>query len=273
MTVLVTGVRGGIGGRVLDRLTAAGIPARGTSKEPAGPGIARLDLAAPDPADLAAALDGVDRVFLYTQPGGIDAFVDAAREAGVELVVQLSSSAVRMPDAATNSIARRHREVEAALAASGLGHTVLHPHALAHNCLAWAPSIRERRTVEIPYPDARLAFVDPDDVARVAVEVLRHGGREGESLYLTGPETLSHRDQAGVLAEVLGHPISVRALSDEEARSRRPSRIPPAVFDEMLASSARAVTTPPDITATIEEVTGVPAGTFREWAVRNRARF
>ncbi|GIG65918.1 NAD(P)H-binding protein [Phytomonospora endophytica] len=273
MTVLVTGVRGGIGGNVLARLAAEDIPARGTSTEPSGPETARLDLAAPDPADLAAALDGVDRVFLYTQPGGIDAFVDAARKAGVQLVVQLSSSAVRMPGAATNSIARRHREVEEALAASGLGHTVLHPHALAHNSLSWTPSIRAHRTVEIPHPDARLAFVDPDDVARVAVEVLRHGGREGESLYLTGPESLSHRDQVGILAEVLGHPIAVRALTDEEAHARRPSRIPPAVFDEMLASSARAVTAPPDITTTIEDVTGVRARTYREWAVRNRARF
>jgi len=59
---------------------------------------------------------------IIKMPDGIDAFLDAA--GGVKHIVQVSSSAVDQPDAATNSIALRHKAVEDKLLASGLPVTV-----------------------------------------------------------------------------------------------------------------------------------------------------
>ena len=44
------------------------------------------------PSSAAGSVSGVDRVFLYAEPSGVDGFVAAARDAGVRQVVVLSSA-------------------------------------------------------------------------------------------------------------------------------------------------------------------------------------
>ena len=82
MTVLVIGAKGNVGRHVMAGLRSAGIPVRGTSRTAGSDGkldgaaMTRLDL--DDPATLPAALDGVEKVFLYARPESIAAFVSAA---------------------------------------------------------------------------------------------------------------------------------------------------------------------------------------------------
>ena len=127
MTVLVTGARGDVGAAVLAGLLAAGEPVRASSRAPrpgefpAGVEVARADLA--DPASWPAALAGVRKVFLYAHPEGAAEFAAAARKAGVEHVVLLSSSTVLYPDAAASPIALRHLAAERALDEAGLDRT------------------------------------------------------------------------------------------------------------------------------------------------------
>ena len=108
MPILVTGARGHVGGAVLAGLVAAGEPARASSRAlrpgefPGGVEVGRADLA--DPASFPAALAGVRKVFLYAHPEGAAEFAAAARKAGVEYVVPLSSSTVLSPDAEANPI-------------------------------------------------------------------------------------------------------------------------------------------------------------------------
>src|SRR5580693_7103669 len=124
MTVLVTGARGDVGGAVLAGLAAVGEPVRASSRAPrpgefpGGVEVARADLA--DPASWPAALAGVRKVFLYAHPEGAAEFAAAARKAGVEHVVLLSSSTVLYPDAAASPIALRHLAAERALTRPGL---------------------------------------------------------------------------------------------------------------------------------------------------------
>ena len=97
---------GDVGAAVLAGLLAAGEPVRASSRAPwpgefpGGVEVARADLA--DPASWPAALAGVRKVFLYAHPEGAARFAAAARKAGVEHVVLLSSSTVLYPDAAAN---------------------------------------------------------------------------------------------------------------------------------------------------------------------------
>jgi uncharacterized protein YbjT (DUF2867 family) len=113
MTVLVTGARGDVGAAVLAGLLAAGEPVRASSRAPrpgefpAGVEVARADLA--DPASWPAALGGMRKVFLYAHPEGAAEFAAAARKAGVEHVVLLSSSVLRtaFPDAVTSPVDER----------------------------------------------------------------------------------------------------------------------------------------------------------------------
>lgn len=279
MSFLVTGARGRVGRRVLGRLVEAGeeVTASGRDVEaldvPAGAGAARLDLE--DPDSIGNALDGVRGVFLYVTRQGLDGFVDAARHAGVRRIVLLSSGAVLEPDADTNPIAILHRRSERAVEESGIPHTILRPGAFATNALDWTESIRAESTVRVAYPDARVGAVHEDDIAAVAVEILRHGGHEGESLVVTGPEAISLREQVRILGEVLGRPIALDEVDLDEARKLMggPRNIPEPVAEVLLASWARAVDTPSPVTDVVETVTGVAPRDFRRWAHDHRADF
>ncbi|MCP2165051.1 NAD(P)H-binding protein [Goodfellowiella coeruleoviolacea] len=277
MTFLVTGARGQVGRHVLRGLVDAGLPVRAASRDattldlPAGVESVSVDLTAAETLD--AALRGVTGVFLYTQRSGVEDFVTAARAAGVAHVVQLSSGFSAAPDADTNPIARLHLRVERALADSGLGHTVLRPGALAHNTLAWAESIRTRSAVALTHPDAHEAVIHPADIADVAVRVLATGAHQGETLTLTGPESLTARDQVAILADVLGRPITLTELTRDQALAQRPAAIPEPVLAVLLDTAASHVGVPAEITDVVGTITGHPARTFREWAVEHRAAF
>jgi uncharacterized protein YbjT (DUF2867 family) len=274
MTVLVTGARGHVGRAVLDGLLTRGQRVRASSRDARTldlDGVEKVSLDLENPGTIGHALDGVRALFTYTRPQGMDGFFKAARQAGVEHVVLLSSSAVIEPDAKSNPIALVHRAVEQSLEDSGLPFTILHPWAFATNALDWAEEIRSSSTVSVPYPDARLGAIHQGDIGNVAATVLADGSHQGEALSLTGPEPITFRDQVAVLADLLGRPVSVRELEPAEARERTP--IPAPAFDAILRAWARAVDEPAPVTDTVTAVTGTPARTFRQWAADHRAEF
>jgi uncharacterized protein YbjT (DUF2867 family) len=268
MTVLVTGARGHIARSFIASLTSAGTSLRVASSHPAD-GEHKVDLATGE--GLAEALDGVDQVLLYTQPEGIDAFIRAAR--GVSHIVQVSSSSVEEEDAATNPIAIRHKAVEDALFASGLPVTVLRPGAFATNSLQWAESIRLKSTVENAYPESQFAPIHQDDIAAVAEAVLASGSYLGEALTLSGPESLTLRQQVAIIGEVVGREISVTELTREQALERRPERFPADAMEALLDTYARYVGRSAPVTDTVRAVTGSPARTYRQWVLDHRAAF
>lgn len=274
MTVLVTGARGHVGRAVLDGLLTRGQRVRASSRDPRTlnlDGVEKVSLDLENPDTIGDALDGVRALFTYTRPQGMDGFFKAARQAGVEQVVLLSSSAVIEPNADENPIALVHRAVEQALEDSGLAFTVLHPWAFATNALDWAGEIRSSSTVSVPHPDAQLGAIHEGDIGNVAATVLVNRSHQGHSLSLTGPEPITFREQIAALADLLGRPLAVRELEPAEARERTP--IPPPVFDAILRAWARFLDDPSPVTDTVKTVTGAPARTFREWAADHRAEF
>jgi uncharacterized protein YbjT (DUF2867 family) len=114
--------------------------------------VARADLT--DPASWPAALAAVRKVFLYAHPEGAPEFAAAARKAGVEHVVLLSSSTVLYLDAAASPIALRHLAAERALDEAGLDRTFVRPGYYATNALRWWQSIRTGRVLRTAFPEA-----------------------------------------------------------------------------------------------------------------------
>jgi uncharacterized protein YbjT (DUF2867 family) len=277
MTILVTGARGKIGRQVLAGLSAAGRDVRAASRDaaaldlPADVPVVSLDLS--DPRAAAKAFDGVDQVFLYAEPTGVEALLTAARAAGVGHVVLLSSGSVGQAAAESDPLALHHLLVERALAASGVEHTVLRPGAFASNAANWAYGIRAAGVVELPYPDSRLAPVHEDDIADVAVAVLTGAAPRSGVLDLTGPESMSFAEQIAVLADVTGRPIEVRVLTEQQTREQLGRHMAAPLVDSLLAWWAAGVGVPAPVADTVEVVTGKPARTFRQWAQENRAAF
>ncbi|MEV6572176.1 NAD(P)H-binding protein [Streptomyces sp. NPDC051577] len=277
MTVLVTGARGRIGRAVVDRLHAAGTAVRAASARPAElavpAGVDTVELALNRPETFAAALAGIRRVFLYPEPAGIHDLVEAAGSAGVEHVVLLSSASVLAPGADTDPLASHSLRVERALADAPFTVTLLRPDAFAGNALGWAHPIGRRQPVRLAHPDAALAPIHPDDIADIAVRALTGDDLTGRAITLTGPQSLTFREQLAVLSDVLGRDVPVEEITRAEAEREMGRYMPAPVVGSLLDLWAAATVTPVALADTTETLFGTPARTFARWARENAAAF
>ena len=277
MTILVTGATGRVGRAILETLAREGLAVRASSRDPRSAQVPQgVELAAGDlnePDSLTQALDGVSAVFLYAQGGSPPEFVRTMKNAGVEYVVVLSTIDATNPHDYAQHNRRRHLDVEEAIAAE-FKYTFLRPGAFASNALRlWRKSIVEGSVARIPFPEAQQAPIDERDVAAVAVRALLSRTLDGQALVLTGPESLSQRQQLECISDVVGQPIRLETITGEEARRRLAGIIPTAYADLLVAQWRDEVGVPACVTDNVERITGNSATSYRNWVVRNRAAF
>ncbi|MET1076332.1 MAG: NAD(P)H-binding protein [Umezawaea sp.] len=269
MTTLVTGARGHVGAAVLTGLLAAGAPVRAAGRTPRpgefpdGTEAVRVDLA--DPETFPDALAGVRRVFLYAHPATAAEFAAAARKAGVEHVVLLSSSTVLAPDATTNPISLQHSAVERALDGAGFARTFVRPGYFATNSLRWR-SIRTDRVLRTAFPDATTAPVHERDIAAVAVRALLDDPRDSAYPVL-GPGPVTIRDQVAAIADALGEPVRLEEVDVDAHRADLLTHLPAPLVDRLVQAGGSVVPLPADVAVdAVPELLGRPALTFAEWA-------
>ncbi|MFQ6329722.1 SDR family oxidoreductase [Nocardia sp. CWNU-33] len=266
MTYLVTGARGIVGRAVIDQLLTAGKSVRAASSDPTKTtvpdGVELVGLDMTDPASVAAALDGVDRAFVYAAPEGIENFIDTAQASEVAHVALLSSIAAESAD---NTIGAQHLAVERPLQESGLPLTVLRPGAFAANSRWWASSIKSERVARLPFPGLQLNPIHEADIAAAAVAALTEPGHAGKIYPLTGPESLSQRSMVEHIAAAIGAPVELVELSYEQAAE--------FLYKPVLDMWAEAGTAPASVGPTSESVTGAPARTYGQWAIDHIADF
>ncbi|WP_439664248.1 NAD(P)H-binding protein [Lentzea sp. HUAS TT2] len=276
MTILVTGARGNVGRRVLQRLYAAGHSLRASGRNPAEldvpDGVETVALDLNDPQTFVAALAGVSKVLLYAEPDGIVKFLDEAEKAGVEQIVLLSSNTVGLPGADQDPLAHHHLLVEEAVVSSGLSYTILRPGAFMSNAFGWSYSLQAGDTIDQVFPEAQVAPVHEDDIADVAVIALTEKKIQDEIVDLTGPESLTFRQELEIVGEVLGRKLVINGLTREEGEAQMSNFVPPPVLTSLLNQWEAAVGVVADTSATAERITGKPARTFRQW-VEEHASF
>jgi uncharacterized protein YbjT (DUF2867 family) len=124
------------------------------------------------------------------------------------------------------------------------------------------------------YADAATAPVHERDIAAVAVRAVCDEGHDGREPVLTGPASLTQREQLQIIGDAIGRPVRFEARSRESAREQMIAmRFPPAVADMLLDAYATAVGQPALVTSSVLEVTGAPARSFREWATDHAGDF
>lgn len=271
--IVVTGATGNVGRAVVEQLAAAGEQVVAVSRNaptaalPDGVRHHLADLA--DPASLTGALGGAEALFLLVAGDDPRGVVDVAALAGVKRIVLLSSQgAGTRPDAYAHPVA-----FEQAVRDSGLAWTVLRPGGFATNTFQWIEGIRTRREVAAPFADVALPPIDPADIADVAVAVLTGKGHRNRVYELTGPEALSPRERAAVLAEVLGEPIRFVEQTRDEARVGLLHVMPEPVADATLAILGTPTRAEQSVTSDVGLILGRPARSFTDWAGRNIAAF
>ncbi|GAA1847727.1 NAD(P)H-binding protein [Asanoa iriomotensis] len=274
-TILVIGGTGNIGRRLVDFLHGQPLRVfarRAAALLPPGTDVVRGDLG--EPGSLAAALGGVDRVFLLwpsLDADGIDGVVNALAKGGVRHVVYVSALQVTDDNRRTIGV---WGEVEQAVVDAGLGHTFLRASGLATNTLGWAPAVRAGEPVRIPYPGARRSLVHEADIAAVAAAALTEGKKHvGRSYVLTGPAAVSQADQVAAIGDAIGRRIEVTEQPHDEARAAMTAWATPEWADNALAYWASLVDHPEPVTSDVEDILGRPALSFRRWAADHVADF
>lgn len=267
--IVVTGATGNVGRALVGRLAAADRPVRALTRDPqraALPKGAEVVRFEPDrPADLFA---GATKLFLYIQAvrEHAPAFLAAARAAGVRHVVLLSSGIIQEGADETHPIHVMHATVERHLGDSGLAWTFLRPNAFAVNAHQWAPQIRAGHTVRGVFADGLSAPIHEDDIAAVAERALLDDGHEGAVHRLTGPEAISNAGQVEAIGRVLGRSLEFVEVPPDQAGPELFPSLPPHMLQALLKAFEATVGVPPEVTDTVERITGTPARTFARWA-------
>lgn len=277
MTILVTGATGRVGRHVVGQLIASGQQVRALTRSPrmarlpSAVEVAEGDLARPD--TLRAAMAGADRAYLFPLPDSAADFAQLAREAGLRKIVVLSSASVAEADEGNYS-GQYHLAVETAVAGSGLEWAAVRPDEFANNILwKWGHSIQAEGVVRTPYPDAARPLIHEADVAAVAVSALLDDASAGQTYTITGPALVSQAEQVRTIGAVLGRDIRLEEVTPDQARAEMCQFMPEPVVGMVLDYLARSAVSPPPVLPAVEQITGRPARSFREWVADHAADF
>ncbi len=222
--ILVIGGRSKIGSVLMELLVSRDQRVRMLVREgeragglPAAVEVATGDLA--DPGALAAAMAGIEKVFLLSSPHR-DAVtwhrnaIDAARDAGVRLLVR--SSIIGADKESPAEFVNAHTVCDRYLERSGLDYVIVRPNLFLQNIPeSTIPSIDQAGNFYVDAGEARISMVDTRDVAAVVAVALTEPGHAGARYDVTGPEALSYHDVAAKLSATLGRPITYVDAPDD----------------------------------------------------------
>jgi uncharacterized protein YbjT (DUF2867 family) len=276
--IVVIGGTGRVGRQVAAQLRnqdqRVRVVTRGLHPAAAPPGaeVAHADLA--EPASLEPHVRGARAVFLiwpFTSPemtAGLAPKVAeiAAQHAG--RIVYLSAQPAADQPGSFWAV------VERAIEESGASWTFLRPTGFSANTLMWADQIRSGDVVRWSFGTAGRALIDERDIAAVAVRALTDDGHAGARYVLSGPEVLTQAEQLSAIGQAIGRELRWEELPRQVALDA----LSTAWGDRTFAASALDawewfVDNPEKVTSTVQDITGVPARSFGDWAIANAAAF
>jgi NAD(P)H dehydrogenase (quinone) len=223
--ILITGATGQVGSRTIDRLLKekdVEIVAAVRSAQKAAAfqdrGIATVMLDLDDESTLLPALQGIHTLFVLTgytvdMLKQSKALLDNAKKAGVEHVVHLGACG---RDDTTVAHWGWHQFVERYIEWCGLSFTHLRPETFMQNLLSYGGEKTIKHGVVNAFvKDARLSWVDVDDVAEVAALSLAHPEVHGGQTYRLGYDAMSFGELAELMTAIVGQPFRYEPLPPE----------------------------------------------------------
>lgn len=159
-------------------------------------------------------LEGIDKVYITFQPdlavpGAFEAIqnlASLAKEKGVKKLVLLSGKGETEAE-----------KCEQAVINSGVDYTIIRASWFNQNyseSFFLDPILRGH--VVLPFPKAKVPYVDTSDIADVAVEALLHDEHNGQIYELTGPRLWTFEEVTQEIAKASGREIQFTAVSLED---------------------------------------------------------
>ena len=247
--ILVSGATGRTGGAAINELLEMGkrvrAYVRSDSDKAAALRARGVDIAIGDFTDIDAvrsALEGIrSAYFLHPiAPGIIGAaayFAQAAKEAGVTAIVNMSQISARRESA--SHAAQDHWVSERVFDWSGVATTHLRPTFFADWLVYphFGKRIWATKKIEFPFADGRHAPIASDDQGRVIAHLLADPrGHEGKIYTLHGPVEMNHAEIAAAMSEALGTRIDYAPTSIEEFKQTMENlyKFPPFLVQHLV---------------------------------------
>jgi len=225
---LITGASGMVGSAVMEEACKAKLPIKAMYRNPdeakrPGADVATVIADYADKESLRKTFDGIAAVYLVCSPmpqlAELESnAIEVCTEKRVGHVVLSSSlGAEDYP----KSFPSWHRKVEEKLKASGLQYTILRPNSFMQNLLtAVAPSVRAKGAFHAAMGDAKVSYIDVQDIGAVVAKVL--GGPQahaGKTYELNGPEAFSDADVAARISRVTGRKVEFVDIPESTQRA------------------------------------------------------
>ncbi|AWX93685.1 SDR family NAD(P)-dependent oxidoreductase [Paracoccus mutanolyticus] len=223
MTVAITGATGQLGRLTIAKLKtllpAGQIVALARSPEKADLGVETRAFDYDRPETLAPALAGVERLLLISssevgkRAPQHRAVIEAAKAAGVGEIVYTS---LLHADRSPLSLAAEHVETEAALAESGIPHTILRNGWYAENYTGSIPTALQHGALIGAAGAGRVSGAARADYAEAAARVLAEGGHAGQTYELAADDAWTLADLAAEVSRQSGRDIPYVDLPEAE---------------------------------------------------------
>jgi NAD(P)H dehydrogenase (quinone) len=282
MTLLVTGTSGHLGRLTVHALLAHGVEpggivatARSTEaiKDLADLGVETRVADYDDPASLAAALAGVDRVLLVSgsevgarvpQHRNV---IDAAVAAGVSL---LGYTSILGGTSTGLALAAEHGATEDYLVESGIPHVLLRNGWYLENYTENTAVPLQLGTVYGAAGDGLVSAAARVDFAEAAAVVMTSPDQAGKTYELAGDSGFTMSEYAAALSAVSGREISYTDLPAEEYAAALVAGGVPAPFAEVLADSDQGIARGAleDTSQTLSELIGRPTTSLAQALAR-----
>ena len=286
--VLITGATGQVGSKTIEFLArekdveivaAVRSPEKAAAFEARGISTVILDF--DDESTHLPALQGIDRLFVLTgytvdMLRQSKALLDNAKLAGVQHVVHLGACG---RDDTTVAHWAWHQFVERYIQWRGFSYTHLRPETFMQNVLSYGGKKTIHHGVLNAFvKDARLSWVDVDDVAEVAALALAHPELHSGQTYRLGYDAMGFAELAGLLTKIVGQPFRYEPLAPEvflEAMKSAGAEMAymSCVYDHWKRYAAGTIPGADDTFDNFPGITGHQPTRWAEFIERHKAEF
>lgn len=278
MKVFVYGATGSIGSKVVEGLLERGHEVYAGTRHPEkGKKAANLNWVLADasqPSLGVEILEKVDGAFFISPPGLtnqydiLNPWLEKAKSLKLKKFVLNTAMGV---DFAPPEVP--FRKLELALESSGLNYNIIRPNWFMQNFQTyWIGGILKDKKIYFPGGDAKVSFINVNDIADTAISLLLTDDHKNQAFALTGKEAITHSDVAAKLSKATGLSISYVDITPEDfKKSLLAAGLPEDYADFMvyIAGSLKQGNSSP-IVDSVKKITGKEPISFDEYAVENK---